>query len=112
MARQVQGAAEVADVPGRDGGRGPLLRDREPPVADARVDGAEDGAERARDGTPSGDRPQRDGIPAPVPAVVPVPARCPCCAGPVPRAARGRPRTYCSRACRQRAYRARRADRA
>ncbi|PRX99707.1 MerR family DNA-binding transcriptional regulator [Allonocardiopsis opalescens] len=34
---------------------------------------------------------------------------CPCCRRPVPRPARGRPRTYCTHACRQRAYRARRA---
>ncbi|MER5298661.1 MerR family transcriptional regulator [Streptomyces lasiicapitis] len=34
-------------------------------------------------------------------------ARCPGCRGPVARSSRGRPRTYCSRACRQRAYRAR-----
>lgn len=32
---------------------------------------------------------------------------CPGCGSPVPRSPRGRPRTYCSRACRQRAYRAR-----
>ncbi|MEU7580417.1 MerR family transcriptional regulator [Streptomyces sp. NPDC041068] len=32
---------------------------------------------------------------------------CPGCRGPVVRSSRGRPRTYCSRACRQRAYRAR-----
>ncbi|MFT2017507.1 MerR family transcriptional regulator [Streptomyces sp. 796.1] len=35
-------------------------------------------------------------------------ARCSGCRGPVARAARGRPRRYCSRACQQRAYRARR----
>ncbi|MEU6126573.1 MerR family DNA-binding transcriptional regulator [Streptomyces sp. NPDC047123] len=35
------------------------------------------------------------------------PALCPGCRGPVARASRGRPRTYCSPACRQRAYRAR-----
>ncbi|WP_242907727.1 MerR family transcriptional regulator [Actinomadura terrae] len=38
--------------------------------------------------------------------------RCAACAKPVTRASRGRPRKYCSRACRQRAYRARSADRA
>ncbi|SHF84472.1 helix-turn-helix domain-containing protein [Streptoalloteichus hindustanus] len=34
--------------------------------------------------------------------------RCPGCSGVVTRSARGRPRKYCSRACQQRAYRARR----
>ncbi|MER0243735.1 MerR family transcriptional regulator [Streptomyces sp. HSW2009] len=38
-------------------------------------------------------------------------ARCSGCRGPVARAARGRPRRYCSRACQQRAYRARRRER-
>ncbi|GAA4524158.1 MerR family DNA-binding transcriptional regulator [Amycolatopsis samaneae] len=33
--------------------------------------------------------------------------RCPGCHGSLPRATRGRPRRYCSHACRQRAYRAR-----
>ncbi|MEV0438284.1 MerR family transcriptional regulator [Streptomyces spectabilis] len=32
---------------------------------------------------------------------------CPGCRAPVPRPPRGRPRTYCSQACRQRAYRVR-----
>ncbi|MGA4839033.1 MerR family transcriptional regulator [Streptomyces sp. G45] len=36
---------------------------------------------------------------------------CPGCHAPVPRPARGRPRVYCSPACRQRAYRARRGAR-
>ncbi|MBB5938479.1 helix-turn-helix domain-containing protein [Streptomyces zagrosensis] len=36
---------------------------------------------------------------------------CLSCREPVPRAARGRPRKYCSRACQQRAYRARRGER-
>ncbi|MEV5977755.1 MerR family transcriptional regulator [Streptomyces sp. NPDC052114] len=36
------------------------------------------------------------------------PAFCPGCRGTVTRSSRGRPRTYCSPACRQRAYRARR----
>ena len=40
------------------------------------------------------------------------PARCNGCRGPVPQSSRGRPRKYCSRACQQRAYRARRGDRA
>lgn len=39
------------------------------------------------------------------------PAPCAACQGPVTRTARGRPRTYCSRACQQRAYRARRNQR-
>ncbi|TDE27608.1 TetR/AcrR family transcriptional regulator [Actinomadura sp. 6K520] len=34
-------------------------------------------------------------------------AACPVCGAPVAETAAGRPRTYCSRACRQRAYRAR-----
>lgn len=38
------------------------------------------------------------------------PAHCPGCRGPVTRSSRGRPRTYCSRACQQRAYRARRRE--
>lgn len=33
--------------------------------------------------------------------------RCPSCAGPLPDGSRGRPRRYCSPACRQRAYRGR-----
>jgi MerR family transcriptional regulator, copper efflux regulator len=37
-----------------------------------------------------------------------MPVGCPVCRGPVASAARGRPRTYCSQACRQRAYRSRR----
>ncbi|WP_030682521.1 MerR family transcriptional regulator [Streptomyces sp. NRRL B-1347] len=36
---------------------------------------------------------------------------CPGCREPVPRPSRGRPRRYCSHACRQRAYRARRGGR-
>ncbi|WP_172386973.1 MerR family transcriptional regulator [Streptomyces sp. MNP-20] len=36
---------------------------------------------------------------------------CPGCRGPVPRSSGGRPRAYCSPACRQRAYRARRGGR-
>ncbi|WP_198351731.1 MerR family transcriptional regulator [Streptomyces typhae] len=52
----------------------------------------------ARDENPrGGPHPSRDGTQAP----------CPDCRGPVPQAPRGRPRTYCSRACRQRAYRRR-----
>ncbi|MFH9072559.1 MerR family transcriptional regulator [Streptomyces alboflavus] len=35
------------------------------------------------------------------------PARCANCRGPVTPSSHGRPRTYCSRACQQRAYRAR-----
>ncbi|MER5770834.1 MerR family DNA-binding transcriptional regulator [Streptomyces sp. NPDC001985] len=55
---------------------------------------------RQRDETP----PQREEIPVP-------PPRCAVCAGPVARAARGRRRTYCSRACQQRRYRASRESR-
>lgn len=38
------------------------------------------------------------------------PESCPGCRGPVPRTPRGRPRKYCSPACRQRAYRARQGE--
>ncbi|GGS07379.1 putative transcriptional regulator, MerR family protein [Streptomyces aureoverticillatus] len=51
-----------------------------------------------RDENPAADGPLRDEK-----SVI-----CPGCRGPVPRASRGRPRKYCSRACRQRAYRGRR----
>lgn len=44
-------------------------------------------------------------------APAPPQARCKVCALPVPQAPTGRPRAYCSRACRQRAYRARAAAR-
>lgn len=36
---------------------------------------------------------------------IPAGGRCAVCAGPIPLRARGRPRTYCSSACRQRAHR-------
>lgn len=39
-------------------------------------------------------------------------ALCTRCRGPVTRTSRGRPRKFCSRACQQRAYRARQCDRA
>ncbi|WP_222441174.1 MerR family transcriptional regulator [Streptomyces qinzhouensis] len=39
-----------------------------------------------------------------------VPVCCPGCRGPVVPSPRGRPRTYCSAACRQRAYRTRRSN--
>jgi hypothetical protein len=51
--------------------------------------------EKAGDGHPRDEKAQ----PLPV---------CPSCERPVPRTPRGRPRTYCSHACQQRAYRARR----
>ncbi|MFI8930253.1 MerR family transcriptional regulator [Streptomyces sp. NPDC053474] len=49
--------------------------------------------------------PPRDETPAPTPPRDETP--CPTCGTPPPRSPRGRPRTYCSAACRQRAYRAR-----
>ncbi|MFD0415640.1 MerR family transcriptional regulator [Streptomyces sp. NPDC127108] len=55
----------------------------------------------ARDEIPAAERPVSDENP-----VV-----CPGCRGPLARSARGRPRTYCSPACRQRAYRARHSGR-
>lgn len=86
-ATDLVGAARAA----RDGLRGPeeaAGRDESP-------------AGRAgRDGSPAERRPARDEGPA----------ACPGCRGPVTRVSRGRPRTYCSGACRQRAYRARRRD--
>ncbi|MFE0104688.1 MerR family transcriptional regulator [Streptomyces sp. NPDC059009] len=59
----------------------------------------------ARDGTEGG--PPRDENVAARPPRDEKQAQCPGCRGPVARSSRGRPRTYCSRACRQRAYRAR-----
>ncbi|MEI5097982.1 MerR family transcriptional regulator [Streptomyces sp. PmtG] len=53
--------------------------------------------------------PPRDENAAPAPPRDEKP--CPGCRAPVPRPPRGRPRTYCSPACRQRAYRARRGAR-
>ncbi|MFH9069882.1 MerR family transcriptional regulator [Streptomyces alboflavus] len=55
----------------------------------------------ARDVNPAAERPARDRNPG----------LCPGCRGPLTRSPRGRPRTYCSRACRQRAYRGRQSDR-
>lgn len=55
-----------------------------------------------RDGKPSVERPPRDESPV----------GCLGCRGPLPRGSRGRPRKYCSRACRQRAYRIRRSNQA
>lgn len=54
----------------------------------------------------------RDENPATSPRCDEKEVACPGCHGPVPRATRGRPRTYCSRACQQRAYRARHGRRA
>ncbi|MFE6778985.1 MerR family transcriptional regulator [Streptomyces sp. NPDC057702] len=62
----------------------------------------------ARDETPSDPR-TRDETPPAGPARTAPPTRCAACRAPLPHAPRGRPRTYCSRACQQRAYRARRA---
>ncbi len=53
-------------------------------------------------------RPARDETPPDQSACDEKAARCPGCRGPVAQTPRGRPRTYCSRACQQRAYRARR----
>ncbi|WP_241844751.1 MerR family transcriptional regulator [Streptomyces silvensis] len=76
------------------GGRS--ARDEDPRGSHARDENPGEGP--ARDENPrGGPRPSRDETQAP----------CPDCRGPVPRAPRGRPRTYCSRACRQRAYRRR-----
>ncbi|GHC53348.1 MerR family transcriptional regulator [Streptomyces flavofungini] len=55
-----------------------------------------------RDGKASVERPPGDESPG----------GCLGCGGPLTRGSRGRPRTYCSRACRQRAYRIRRSGRA
>ncbi|MFE0177546.1 MerR family transcriptional regulator [Streptomyces sp. NPDC059002] len=59
------------------------------------------GARREEDGPP------RDENAAARPPCDEKPVLCPGCREPVTRSSRGRPRTYCSRACRQRAYRAR-----
>ncbi|MCF3119209.1 MerR family transcriptional regulator [Streptomyces arenae] len=65
-------------------------------------------ARAARDGAQGG--PPRDENAAARPAGDESPVLCPGCRGPVTRTSGGRPRTYCSQACRQRAYRARRRE--
>ncbi|QDQ14217.1 MerR family transcriptional regulator [Streptomyces spectabilis] len=83
------------------------------PVLDAELT-----AHTPRGRAPAGDlvtaartaRPPRDETPAPTPPRDET--LCPSCRDPLPSTPRGRPRTYCSAACRQRAYRARRGGRA
>ncbi|WP_242882132.1 MerR family transcriptional regulator [Actinomadura litoris] len=64
-----------------------------------------------QDEQPRGKAPHRDENPADHPSRDETAEHCLACARPMTRAPRGRPRKYCSRACRQRAYRARAADR-
>ncbi|WEV24722.1 MerR family transcriptional regulator [Streptomyces sp. 71268] len=70
-------------------------------VAAARAAGSGERPARSR-------RPARDESPSDQPACDEKAARCAGCRAPVAQSPRGRPRAYCSRACQQRAYRARR----
>lgn len=66
-------------------------------------------ARSARDAGPGPDTAvARNEIPTDRPTRDENPGRCTGCRGRMPRLSRGRPRKYCSHACRQRAYRARR----